>query len=30
MEVVRHRGGDRERTRRDPGILVDMILGAVR
>jgi predicted glycosyltransferase len=28
MEVVRHRGGDRERTRRDPGILVDMILGA--
>lgn len=28
MEVVRHRGTDRGRQRRDPGILVDMILGA--
>lgn len=30
MEVVKHRGGDRTRQRRDPQLLVDMILGTPR
>jgi predicted glycosyltransferase len=28
LEVVKHRGEGRTRERRDPGVLVDMILGA--